>query len=171
MYLDAIIEVAIGLVFSWLVLSIATMQMQEWISSLFRWRAELLEDSLKRMLHDEKLVVDFYQHPLITSLSRPGNKPSYIPSDRFAQSLYDVLFNAPEVELPSNEFRQAQFQDIKGIGPESNKRLNDAGIFSLEQLVNLSPDDLRKIIHPGYEHIANEEDILDQANNLLKKDR
>ena len=59
MYLDAMIEVAIGLIFSWLVLSIATMQLQEWISSLLGWRAQILEDSLKRMLQSDQLVNDF----------------------------------------------------------------------------------------------------------------
>lgn len=167
MYLDAIIEVAIGLIFSWLVLSIATMQLQEWISGLFGWRAELLEDSLTRMLHDDKLVTDFYKHPVIASLSRDGKKPSYIPSDRFSQSLYDVLFHAPSESLPKIH---AALQDIKGIGPESVQRLTKAGITTVEELIKKSPEELRELLHPGYERIANEEDILKQAQDLLQSD-
>lgn len=169
MYLDAMIEVGIGLIFSWLVLSIATMQLQEWVSSLFSWRAELLEDSLKRMLQNDQLVADFYKHPIIASLSRPGRKPSYIPSDRFSQSLYDVLFNSPERSLAAVDL--PPLEDIKGIGPESAQRLNDAGISTIEDLSKLSADDLRKIIHPGYERIADEEEILKQAKDLLDKAR
>jgi hypothetical protein len=170
MYLDAILEVAIGLIFSWLILSIATMQLQEWISSLFGWRGELLEDSLKRMLQDDELVAAFYNQPLISSLSQSDRKPSYIPSDRFAQSLFDVIINTPLEALPSSLSKLPQLQDIKGIGPESVKRLSDAGISTIEQLSNISPDKLRKIIHPNYEHIANEEDILKQASDLLDSD-
>ena len=168
MYLDAIIEVAIGLIFSWLVLSIATMQLQEWISGLFGWRAQLLEDSITRMLHDKKLVEDFYSHPVIASLSRDNKKPSYIPSDRFSQSLFDVLFTAPVQVLPKI---QAGLQDIKGIGPESFQRLTEAGIDTIEDLVKISPDELRDILQSGYERIADEEDILKQAKDLLNSDQ
>jgi hypothetical protein len=168
MYLDAILEVAIGLIFSWLVLSIATMQLQEWISGLFGWRAQLLEDSISRMLHDEKLVEDFYNHPVIASLSRDNKKPSYIPSDRFSQSLFDVLFTAPSTVVPKI---QAGLLDIKGIGPESFKRLTEAGINTIEDLVKIAPEELRELLHPGYERIADEEEILKQAEDLLKSDQ
>jgi len=166
MYLDAMIEVAIGLIFAWLVLSIATMQLQEWISSLLGWRAQLLDDSLRRMLQSDRLVDDLYKHPVIASLSRPGRKPSYIPSDRFAQSLFDAVFNTPAVV---STLVSATLQDIKGIGPKSAKRLNDAGIMTVEELAKISPDALRQIIHPKYEHIADEEDILKQANEFVVK--
>lgn len=168
MYLDAILEVAIGLIFSWLVLSIATMQLQEWISGLFGWRAQLLEDSISRMLHDEKLVEDFYNHPVIASLSRDNKKPSYIPSDRFSQSLFDVLFTAPSTVVPKI---QAGLLDIKGIGPESFKRLTEAGINTIEDLLKIAPEELRELLHPGYERIADEEEILKQAEDLLKSDQ
>lgn len=171
MYLDAILEVAIGLVFSWLVLSIATMQLQEWISSLLGWRAELLEGSLKQMLQNDAWVEQFYSHPVINSLSRSGRKPSYIPPDRFAQSLYDVLINTPVASWPKAETHQFQLQDIKGIGPESAARLNKAGIFSIADLAKLSPQELRDIIQPGYERIADEENILKQAEELLKSEQ
>lgn len=168
MYLDAILEVAIGLIFSWLVLSIATMQLQEWISGLFGWRAQLLEDSISRMLTDDKLVEDFYNHPVIASLSRDNKKPSYIPSDRFSQSLFDVLFTAPSTVVPKI---QAGLLDIKGIGPESFKRLTEAGINTIEDLVKIAPEELRELLHPGYERIADEEEILKQAEDLLKSDQ
>ena len=171
MYLDAILEVVIGLIFSWLVLSIATMQLQEWISSLFGWRAELLEGSLKQMLQNDAWVEQFYSHPVIESLSRSGRKPSYIPPDRFAQSLYDVMFNTPVESWPKENVHQYQLQDIKGIGPESAARLNKAGIASIAELAKLSPEELREIIHPGYEHIADEEDILKQAKEFLKSEQ
>ena len=171
MYLDAILEVVIGLIFSWLVLSIATMQLQEWISSLFGWRAELLEGSLKQMLQNDAWVEQFYSHPVIESLSRSGRKPSYIPPDRFAQSLYDVMFNTPVESWPKENVHQYQLQDIKGIGPESAARLKKAGISSIAELAKLSPEKLREIIHPGYEHIADEEDILKQAKEFLKSEQ
>ncbi len=100
MYLDAILEVAIGLVFAWLVLSIGTMQVQEWISAFLSWRARFLEQALLNMLGSEDLVERFYAHPLIRSISPPGKKPgevrrpSYIPAQRFAAALLEILLSA-----------------------------------------------------------------------------
>ncbi|MBO9367388.1 MAG: hypothetical protein J7555_01405 [Chloroflexi bacterium] len=97
MYLDAILEVAIGLVFAWLVLSIGTMQVQEWISALLSLRARFLEQQLLNMLGSKDLVERFYTHPLIRSISPPGKKPgevrrpSYIPAQRFAAALLKIL--------------------------------------------------------------------------------
>lgn len=100
MYLDAILEVAIGLVFAWLVLSLATMQVQEWVSALLAWRAEFLQKAILNMLGDERLVERFYAHPLIRSISPPGKRPgevarpSYVPVQRFAAALLDIFFSA-----------------------------------------------------------------------------
>lgn len=107
MYLDAILEVAIGLVFSWLVLSLATMQVQEWISTFLSWRAQFLQRAILNMLGDEMLVERFYNHPLIRSISPPGKKfgevrrPSYIPAQRFAVAMLDIFFSAGQPSVRS----------------------------------------------------------------------
>ena len=116
MDLDAILEVVIGLVFTWLVLSIATMQVQEWLNGWLHLRAQLLEETIKHMLQDKNLVDEFYQHPMITSLSLSERKPSYIPSDRFAQTLDEVYFKKMLFGL----------DDVKGIGYKTARRLREA---------------------------------------------
>lgn len=96
MNLDAILEVAIGLVASWLTLSVAVSQVQEWISSALAWRAQTLEKSILSMLQSGQLVKDFYNNPLIQSLSEPGKnrKPSYIPASAFASVMMELVVNA-----------------------------------------------------------------------------
>jgi hypothetical protein len=97
--LDALLEVAIGMVFVWLVLSVAAMQIQEWISSAFAWRAQFLEKGIRNMLGSDELVNEFYNHPLILSLSEPGKNPgqyrhpSYIPANKFSAVMMDILTN------------------------------------------------------------------------------
>ncbi len=170
MNLDAILEVAIGLVFTWLVLSVATMQIQEWISSIFHWRAELLEETIRKMLGDD-LAKSFYEHSIINSLSQPRHKPSYIPSDLFALTSYDVLFNkAKETDQTPASRKPLLLKDVKvkGIGPDSIKRLNKASIHTVDELAAITPDRLREIIHPGYAQIVDEEEILKYARELLK---
>ncbi len=100
MYLQEILEVAIGLVFMWLVISIATMQVQEWLASYMGWRAKELERAIRGMLVDPVMAERFYDHPLIKSLARvsekPGKRhlPSYIPADKFALALFDIVSTA-----------------------------------------------------------------------------
>src|SRR5574337_881147 len=98
MYLQEILEVAIGLVLTWLVLSTATMQIQEWIAGALRWRAKDLERTIQRMFGDEDLARLFYDHPVIHSLSgensRTNSKPSYIPASQFSTVLLSIIQSA-----------------------------------------------------------------------------
>ncbi len=101
MYLQEILEVAIGLVFIWLVLSIAAMTIQEWIANVLNTRANVLEKTIGEMLNSNSLARRFYNHPLITSLYRPAKKanqkgrlPSYIPPAKFASALFELVVSA-----------------------------------------------------------------------------
>jgi hypothetical protein len=94
--LEAILDVFIGMVFMWLILSIATMSIQEWIASYLRWRAKDLEAAIRRLLGNDQLWAEkIYVHPLIQGLSKKmGVKPSYIPANKFALALYDIVMTA-----------------------------------------------------------------------------
>jgi hypothetical protein len=52
--LSEILEVAIGLVFVWIVVSVAVMQTQEWIVGWLSIRADGLEEAIWGMLADPK---------------------------------------------------------------------------------------------------------------------
>ena len=39
-------------------------------------------------------VDKLYEHPLLRSLAQPGNKPSYLPADKFALALFDTVMTA-----------------------------------------------------------------------------
>ncbi len=105
MYMQEILEVGIGLVFMWLIISIAAMQFQEWFATLFKWRAKGLEDALRSMLGGEgegQALTDLlYSHPLIASLSSSSRrKPSYIPANKFALVLFDLVMTADTEAWP-----------------------------------------------------------------------
>jgi hypothetical protein len=98
MYLQEILEVAIGLVFIWLVLSIAAMTIQEWIENIRNGRARDLEYAIRNMLNSDVLTKRLYDHPLIASLYSPSNNPrkkprlpAYIPASKFAAALFEVV--------------------------------------------------------------------------------
>jgi hypothetical protein len=69
----------------WLVLAVLTIQIEEWIASLYKWRATMLEDTITTML-GEHVKDRFYNHPLIRGLytDKGRIKPGGIPQDKFA---------------------------------------------------------------------------------------
>ena len=112
MYLQEMVEVAIGLIFAWLLLSIAVLQIQEIIARLSHKRSKELYKAIEGMLSDKKTMEAFYEHPLIQSLKSPPqgvrdwfskmilkkdispHNPSYIPAETFATALFDVITKA-----------------------------------------------------------------------------
>jgi hypothetical protein len=129
MYIQELLEVAIGLIFAWLLLSIATLQVQELISSLLAKRATDLEIVIGEMLGDPQKAREFYEHPLIKSLSEPLDekkkalireleskknrsrydewrlrlaraRPSYIPARNFSVVLFDIVTKAGTNQSP-----------------------------------------------------------------------
>ncbi len=139
MYLQEIFEVVIGLVFVWLVLSTATMQVGEWIANGLHWRAADLEKAIKRMLNDDNLTRLFYDHPLIRSLSEDKQnqdaRPSYIPANKFSTVLLSVIQNA---ETEASLLLQGLYSLFPGLARiRSNPRQKQARA-DLERLVELA---------------------------------
>ncbi|MCF6278054.1 MAG: hypothetical protein L3J16_04805 [Anaerolineales bacterium] len=97
--LDAILEVAIGMVFVWLILSVATMEVQNIIGKIFNLRANFLEESILDMFRgNQQFVEQFYAHPAIQELYKKGafgkrKKPDYIPHPIFAEVVFEIFLN------------------------------------------------------------------------------
>jgi hypothetical protein len=99
MSITAILEVALGLVFIWFGLSLASMYIQEWLVGKLGWRSSMLEAYLTNLLADPGLAAQFYAHPLIQGLHSGADgdqKPSYIPSAQFSTALIDMIRDAPK---------------------------------------------------------------------------
>ena len=119
MDISAILEVAIGIIFIWIVLSLTTIQIQEWITTRLDKRATDMEAAIHEMLADPDLKAQFYDHPVIRGLTAKKRNepsripewfyrypilrgftkekrmlPSYIPSQQFALALFDIAMTA-----------------------------------------------------------------------------
>lgn len=98
MYLQEILEVVAGLIFVWLILSIGTMQVQEWLASFKGLRGNELYKAIKKMLGNDDLANIFYDHPIINSLSdfkgEKKRRPSYISANNFAQTLISIILRS-----------------------------------------------------------------------------
>lgn len=90
---SAILEVAIGLVFLYLVLSTVSSQVKELIARFFDMRATALEKAIRNMLADPNstLTGALMKSHLITGTAQPGAKPTYISSRNFALALFDFV--------------------------------------------------------------------------------
>jgi hypothetical protein len=94
----AALDVLIGLLFLYFLLSIACSAVQELIAQLRNWRARNLAAGIRNLLGgDEGLTEDFFAHPRLKALSKPAGTllrargPSYIPSRVFALTLLDTI--------------------------------------------------------------------------------
>jgi hypothetical protein len=149
MQLDAILEVAIGLVMMWLILSVATMEIQNWLTQVLNTRAKFLEGILLDMFKNNTgLLERFYNHPAIKELGkvdRKGNykKPTYIPSEVFSRVAMELLTNtskqgaAAAPETISLNAMADTVKQVKALGPDL-KDLAEHLFPGLEQVDALS---------------------------------
>lgn len=105
MFGSYVLEVAIGLVFVYMLVSLLCSTINEQvIARFFNLRANTLEAGIKNMLAAigtqggmlDTLVEQVYKNPRIKALSQNAasdnsRKPSYIPADTFALALIDVV--------------------------------------------------------------------------------
>ncbi|MFK7803321.1 MAG: hypothetical protein AB8G95_16925 [Anaerolineae bacterium] len=96
MFGSATLEVILGMIFVFLLLSVICSTINEWIASSFNLRAKTMQSGIRRLLEDPEgqyLAKQFYDHPLIKGLSRDNQKvlPSYIPAETFTMVLMDLL--------------------------------------------------------------------------------
>ena len=134
MSLGTIIEVSIGLVLAWLLLSMIVMYVQEWIVGRLGLRSKMLESTIYNVLTDSTIADQFYDHPLIQGLfsgEDSESKPSYIPSRHFSMALFDIVRNAGK---ESSLIQQQLFKlhsDINWLSKDQKARAEAQYQFAL----------------------------------------
>jgi hypothetical protein len=87
-----ILEVAIGLCFVYLLLSLICTSTNEAIASLTKRRGKMLYDAIANLVGSTGLRDQLYAHPVIRSLAKTSKDfPSYIPPQKFALALMDIV--------------------------------------------------------------------------------
>ena len=110
MFNSVILEVAIGIIFVYGLVSMICSAIREGIEAITKTRAAYLERGIRELLHDkdaQNIARSFFEHPMVNSLftsdytpgkntKQPGlfdrgkHLPSYIPSKNFALALMDI---------------------------------------------------------------------------------
>lgn len=98
---STILDLAIGMVFVYLLLALLCTTINEWIAGIFGLRARTLASAIGQLLDDQKtsdptrsFLAEFYAHPIISGMGMPGKGPataSYLPSRAFATAVMDLV--------------------------------------------------------------------------------
>ena len=99
---STILDVAIGLVFTFLAMSLAVSAIVEGVASATKWRCTILLQGMKDLLNDASfkgLALEVYNHALVNPMDSGmaltegdlKHLPSYIEPSQFAGALMDVL--------------------------------------------------------------------------------
>lgn len=112
---STILDVAVGLIFIYLLLAIICTSLNEWIAGILGLRAKNLELGIRQLLDQQPkpakpgdpaaaatnkdwLLDEFYRHPLVTGMKKGDEHPSYLPARTFATTLMDIV-SGPETRL------------------------------------------------------------------------
>jgi len=116
----------------------------EWVIDWYYWRGRIYSVASENTTLRER----------ITSLEAERNQ----------------RFESPKgISIADREGRD-NFQAIKGIGPVFSRRLHEAGIHTFEQLSQLTPQQLEKILGDLYKRFfSKQETILAQAKEFAKQ--
>jgi hypothetical protein len=95
----AALDVALGLMFVYLVLSLACTAVNETVSSVLAWRADTLREGIANLLGSDAERRKLYAHPVVAGLIRGKSRwwhreeryPSYIPARVFAIAVLNPL--------------------------------------------------------------------------------
>jgi hypothetical protein len=140
---SGIIDVVIGLIFTFCAVSLAVSAITEALATAFNWRAKNLLDGVASLLNDDKvtgLALAMYNHALVnpqssgTAASKTAidSKPSYIDPKQFASALTDL------VGIGRNALTATNDQISAAIGALPNDQLKTA----LQGMANRANGDL-----------------------------
>jgi hypothetical protein len=93
---STVLDVATGLVFVYLLLSVFCTTVNEWISGILQTRSKTLMKGITGLLDnqpfkDATFLGSFYKHPVIVGTMQDGAHPSYLSSRAFAVALMDLV--------------------------------------------------------------------------------
>jgi hypothetical protein len=102
MFLTAVVDTAIGLIFTFLTVSLVSSALTEALASWLQWRSKTLLRGVKDLVNDQdfkSLAKDLYNHALVNPLSNGAagaqseltHLPAYIDPNHFAAALIDSL--------------------------------------------------------------------------------
>jgi hypothetical protein len=142
MSFSSVIEVAIGLIFIYMLLSLVCSSLNEIFAHILKLRSKTLKKGLERLLTDDSIRNEFYAHPLVKSLCEKDSTTakvtaSYIPARIFATALIEIVASKDSnCDAKDPTALRATIKKIEHQNPELSK--------SLLALFNSAEDNLKQ---------------------------
>ena len=156
MFGSNILEVAIGLIFIFLLYSLLASAINEAIASYLGLRAKNLKKAIQRMLDDDSgkttLSDKFYKQPLLKYLGEPTffgkilRKPAYLSSQSFSKNVLDLLKNLDESKVAEVDIKAKIKAGIDKIPASETKQF----VSSLMEDANYEIAQQRDNANNGY---------------------
>ena len=140
--MGVIASIVLGLLLGWLI---------EWVIDWFYWRGRMrpVAEENARLARDN---ADLKER--LASMEAKISRKSQLAKTR------------PTGDRAGKDNLQA----IRGVGPVIAKRLNEAGVYTFEELSQLSPDELQEIMGPlSKRFFPKQESILTQAKEFAEQ--
>lgn len=140
--MGVIASIVLGLLIGWLA---------EWVIDWVYWRGRIrpIAEENARLARDN---ADLKER--VASMEAKVNRKSQLAKTR----------------PTSDRTGKDNLQAIKGVGPVISKRLNEAGIYTFDELSRLTPDELQEIMGPlAKRFFPKQESILTQAKDFAEQ--
>ncbi len=167
----AVLDVAIGLIFVFFVLSIVCSAINELIASSLALRAKNLEQGIRSILDGSgrpNAVEEFFASPRIQALIEPGKTrlPSYIPPRAFALTVLDT-FAPPEAGADEEQQRDLVARARRAVEKLRDTPLEDSPVgIALKDAVEAAGTNRDKL-RVSLEHSFNE--VMERAAGWYKR--
>jgi hypothetical protein len=190
MNLPVVIDIAIGLIFIYLILSLLTSEIQELITILLQWRAEHLKRSIENLIAgeaiDDPVYQDFtdelYSSPLIKTLNQEAKGLLAVSLRQIIRFLTGIVYTVTKTQsvfrkqrsapsyIPADTFATALLQTLNI--KELSLRISELTVqqFAQDKLAQLQTvlDDLAQTSGPD-SRLAKEDTLLDQEYQRLRE--
>ena len=112
---STVLEVAVGIIFIYLLLSILCTSANEWVAAMTRRRGEMLRKGIYQLLGGQPLkeggqsnefLKAFYAHPLIASLMHDKRHPAYLAPRTFVAVITDILTGSKPGSVEFDHFEK-----------------------------------------------------------------
>jgi len=145
---STVLDVAIGLVFVYLLLAILCTAANEWLAALTKTRAKFLKKGLMQLLDNQptskdgspdEFIKEFFLHPLITGMMKDDKDPAYLSARTFAAVVTDLV---------------TAYSPAKGVNTTDEAgNSSDKAIADLERgLMAIPPGDIQRVLSALIKH-------------------
>ena len=129
MFNSQILEVAIGLVFVYLLLCLLCSGIKETVARVLAWRSKTLEDALKNLIENPELIEEIFKNPLIRELKmekwyhkilnflpvfKHRGKPTSVSAGSFNMVLFEYLLKK------AKGMSRQELENVINALPDSN---------------------------------------------------